>query len=162
MKDEVRIFLLVVLLVVILYFFFTKRSMFERFETYEMSTPGIPSQPYNYNPPKPGDSPDVAPTQHSNTMPSKNQMFEGASQLILEHSQLSYSLIEPYTDLMNTDNTYSLAINNPTPVVIKNEITVAPSAPPSLGTQVLQTAQDANNITNNILKSMSSQFSSTQ
>lgn len=160
MKDEVRILLLVVLLFIIFYFFFTKRSMFERFETYEMSTPAIPSQPYNYMPPKPNDAPDIAPTQFSKSMPTKTPMFEGAAELILERSPLSYSLVEPYSDLINSENTYTFAENKPIPVVIQNDVTVAPTAPPSLGSQALQTAQDANNITNNILKSMSSQFSS--
>lgn len=160
MKDEFRILFLVVLLVIIFYFFFTKRSMFERFETYEMSTPGIPSQPYNYMPPKPEDAPDVAPTQYSKTMPTTNQTVQGASALILESQPLSYALIEPYANFINTDNTYSLSAATSTPIIIKNNITVSPSAPPTIGDQVIQTAQQSNDITNSILKAMSSQFAS--
>ena len=153
MKDELRIFLLVVLLVVIVYLFFTKRSVFERFENYEAPTVAIPSQPYNYMPPMPDDEdmPDEYPTQMNRSMPPPTTVAP------MEEIGLSYAFIEPYT---NADNNYTFSRKSNDPVLISTPHVIATTTPPSMGTKMMSTAQESNDITNNILKAMSSQFAS--
>jgi hypothetical protein len=93
MKAEIRILLLLALLALIFYMFFYNRKVFERFENYESPTNAIPSQPYNYMPPRPEDSPENAPTQKTNSMPPMNSEI-GAYESILESQPLSYSMIQ--------------------------------------------------------------------